>query len=34
MKFGYARVSNDDQNLDIQIDALKGCRQHFRQNPR
>lgn len=22
MKFGYARVSNDDQNLDIQIDAL------------
>lgn len=22
MKFGYARVSKDDQNLDIQIDAL------------
>lgn len=23
MKFGYARVSKDDQNLDLQIDALK-----------
>jgi len=23
MKFGYARVSNDDQNLDLQIDALR-----------
>ena len=23
MKFGYARVSTDDQNLDLQIDTLK-----------
>ncbi|WP_058486837.1 recombinase family protein [Defluviitalea phaphyphila] len=23
MKFGYARVSKDDQNLDLQIDALR-----------
>ena len=23
MKFGYARVSKNDQNLDLQIDALQ-----------
>lgn len=31
MKYGYARVSTDDQNPDLQLAALKraGCKKHF-----
>ena len=33
MKYGYARVSTHDQNLDLQIDALrkKGCEKIFHE---
>lgn len=33
MKYGYARVSTEDQNLDLQIDALNqaGCEKIFQE---
>ena len=33
MKIGYARVSTEDQNLDLQFDALKqqGCTKIFQE---
>lgn len=33
MKIGYARISTRDQNLDLQIDALKkaGCEKIYQE---
>ena len=33
MKFGYARVSSDDQNLNLQRDALQaaGCERIYEE---
>ena len=33
MKYGYARVSTKEQNLDLQIDALRkvGCQKIFHE---
>jgi DNA invertase Pin-like site-specific DNA recombinase len=34
MKYGYARVSTDEQNLDMQVSALKraGCKELFKDD--
>jgi DNA invertase Pin-like site-specific DNA recombinase len=34
MKYGYARVSTDDQNTDMQLEALEraGCKKVFRDD--
>ena len=34
MKIGYARVSTEDQNLDLQLDALKasGCETLYQEH--
>ena len=29
MKYGYARVSTDEQTVDLQVDALQSCDEIF-----